>query len=78
MLVLAWMLLALGCLKVFGLMEQNPYFRLSNPIFPFVTNATVRFCEALLEIGIGLMILRTKRYIAGALLVVWLTCGFFL
>jgi len=74
----AGMLLLLGQLKIFGLLEKNPYFSLSNPVFPFLSNGLVTFLAAAVEIGIGLWIISTLRYIVGAWLILWLSSGLFL
>lgn len=74
----AGLLVLLGQLKIFGLLEKNPYFSLSNPLFPFLPNGLVTFFAAAVEMGIGIWIISTLRYIMGAWLILWLSSGLFL
>ncbi len=69
---LGGVLLALGNLKLVGLMERDGFLVLPNPIFAPLTNAVVVGLAGVAEIVVGVLALGVRKPVAGGWLLLWL------
>lgn len=75
--VLGFIFFVLGAIKLHGVSfsdgHYSVYLALSNPLFPFVSNRVVLGGAALLEIGVGYMLITGKgRPFRGGVVLLWM------